>query len=69
MTDKFFESQSFSLRVEDVAELLSLSRSGAYALCHRAGFPAVRVGKRLIIPRQAFFAWLERQLQEGGAAL
>lgn len=46
------EELPFFLNVEDVAELLGISRVSAYNLCHTEGFPAVRVGRRIVIPTE-----------------
>lgn len=56
---KRFEDLPLSLKVEDVAAVLGISRRVAYSLTRQKGFPAVRVGeKRLIIPRDRFLQWL-----------
>ena len=48
----------FTLSVEEMAAFLGISRVGAYNLCHAQGFPSVRIGKRILIPRDKFLAWL-----------
>lgn len=51
------------LRVEDVARILDISRSSAYEAIKNGQVPAIRVGRRLRVPRIA----LERLLRaEGG---
>lgn len=52
------EELPFSLNVEDVAELLGISRVSAYNLCHTEDFPAVRVGRRIVIPTDKFLNWM-----------
>lgn len=47
------------LSVEDVGSYLSISRAGAYALSHTDGFPVLVVGKRRLVPKNRFLAWLE----------
>jgi len=42
----------FSLNIEDVAKLLGISRVSTYNLCHTEGFPAVRAGRRIVIPTE-----------------
>jgi excisionase family DNA binding protein len=49
------------LTVEDVGYLLGISRAGAYTLAHSEGFPLIRVGKRMVVPRDALLIWLENQ--------
>ena len=39
--------------VAETARLLGLSREGAYQAIHRGDIPAVRIGKRILVPRAA----------------
>lgn len=48
-----------SLTVQDVAKILGLSKNSAYVLCHSEGFPCIKVGRRMIIPKLAFIKWME----------
>lgn len=50
----------------EVQAALGLSRSTVYALLHRADFPAVKIGRRIVIPVESLRAWLERQSGEQG---
>lgn len=52
--------------MEQVRQVLGLSRPMAYELAHRKGFPAVRFGRAIRIPRDAFQRWLDAQ--SGGGA-
>ncbi|KZM68086.1 helix-turn-helix domain-containing protein [Nocardia terpenica] len=45
--------------VEEVAELLGLSRGNAYRAVRAGEIPAKRIGRRWVVPRSAFHAWLE----------
>ncbi len=49
------------MRVADVQRALMISRLKAYELVHQAGFPAVRIGRAIRIPRDAFIRWLHEQ--------
>ena len=46
------------LRVDDVAKIMGLSRVTAYNLVHSEGFPCKFVGRRITVPRDTFFNWL-----------
>ena len=46
------------LSVEDVAKIMNISRTTAYELAHSEGFPCKLIGRRMTIPRDAFFKWL-----------
>lgn len=48
-----------SLTVMDVARILGLSKTNAYCLCNSKGFPCIRAGRRMIIPKTAFAKWME----------
>jgi excisionase family DNA binding protein len=45
--------------VEEVAEILGIGRSAAYAACARGQLPVVKVGRRILVPT----AQLERLLR------
>ena len=49
------------LSVEELARELSISRGGAYDLVHSEGFPAVRIGCRIVVPVASLNQWLEAQ--------
>lgn len=50
-----------TLTVEEAAKLLGVSRIKGYELAHSEGFPAMRLGRKLLIPRDRFLAWLDEQ--------
>lgn len=45
--------------VEEVAHLLDLSRNNAYRAIRDGEIPAKKVGRRWVVPRKTFHAWLE----------
>lgn len=49
------------LTVPDVASVLGVSRAGAYELAHSEGFPVLKVGSRIVIPKDKFLLWVEKQ--------
>ena len=63
---KCYEGLPLMLMVLDVASVLGVSRAGAYELAHSEGFPVLKVGSRIVIPRDKFFLWIEKQC--GGEA-
>ena len=48
----------------DVVTVLGISRAGAYKLAHSADFPAFQIGKRIVVSREIFLEWLDRQCEE-----
>lgn len=53
--------EKLTLTVADLQQALGIGRRHAYELANRADFPSIRVGKRILIPRDAFLRWLEKQ--------
>ena len=56
-------SQKISLSVRDAAELLSVSDRTVYTWLALDGFPACRIGGRLLISRPALEEWFSQQLE------
>lgn len=53
------------LNAELVAKVLGVSISSAYELMHEEVFPSVRIGSRIVVPKEKFCRWVDRQT--GGA--
>ena len=49
------------LNAEMVAKVLGISISSAYELMHEANFPALRVGSRIVVPKEKFCRWVDAQ--------
>ena len=56
------------LNAELVAQVLGVSISSAYELMHEEAFPSVRVGSRMVVPKEKFIQWVERQTEGGDGA-
>lgn len=56
------------LKVSEVAEILRVNIHKVYDLARRKDFPAIRDGNRIIIPRDAFFAWLNTAATNGNSS-
>lgn len=52
------EPVRLTLTVEEAAALLGISRNSAYEAVRRGEIPSVRIGGRIVIPRQRFLDWL-----------
>lgn len=44
-----------------VAQTLGVSISSAYELMAEKGFPALRIGNRIVVPKDELRQWVERQ--------
>lgn len=60
-------SDKLALTPEEVAKRLGISMPTIYHLCSRKGFPAVRVGRKIIIPLNGLERWLDEQTRGEGA--
>ena len=58
-----FEDLPVYLSVDQLAALLGISRAGAYTYVHTDGFPLLRIGKRMLVPRDQLIAWLDAQTE------
>ena len=47
------------INVRELAAVLGISKSAAYTLTHIKDFPVIRLGKRIVIPRDRLKAWLD----------
>ena len=54
------------LNAETVAKVLGISISSAYELMHEPGFPVLRVGNRMVVPKEQFIQWVNEHT--GGGA-
>ena len=68
MTDMIisYEQLPMTLNANHVAAVLGISRANAYMLLRREDFPTLRIGKRMLVPRDRFIAWIEDNTQKQG---
>ena len=62
---KTYDDLPLMLSVPDVAKVLGISRAGAYDLAHSREFPSMKIGSRIIVPKDKFLLWNEKQCGEG----
>ena len=60
---KTYDELPLFLNAETVAGVLGISMSSAYELMKEKDFPALRVGNRLIVPKEKFIAWVEMKTE------
>jgi predicted DNA-binding transcriptional regulator AlpA len=56
-----FDQLPITLRAEDVAKILGISRANAYVVMHSKGFPKMQIGKRILVTKENFRIWMEKQ--------
>jgi excisionase family DNA binding protein len=52
-------TQPLTYSVDEVAALLGIARGVAYESARNGSIPATRVGRRWLVPRKRFHAWLD----------
>lgn len=58
-----FEQLPIMLNADQLAQVLGISRAGAYQLMHAKDFPTIRIGKRMVVPKEKLIRWLDEKLQ------
>lgn len=55
------EQLPITLSANQVAQVLGISRANAYTLMHSKGFPTIKIGKRMVVPKNKLIEWMEKQ--------
>lgn len=63
-TFKSYEDLPLMLSVPEMAAALGISRAGAYELARSEGFPALRIGNRIVIPKDKLREWVDKQIEK-----
>ena len=58
---KSYDELPLMLSVPEVAAVLGISRAGAYELARSDGFPAMKIGSRIVVPKEKFIGWIDTQ--------
>lgn len=56
---KSYEELPLILSVPEVAAVLGISQAGAYELVRTDGFPSLKVGSRIVVPKEKFIEWID----------
>ena len=57
---KTYEELPLFLNANMVAQVLGIAPSSAYELMHESNFPVLKVGSRMVVPKEKFIQWVER---------
>ena len=58
-TYKNYDELPLMLKVVQVAAVLGISRAGAYELVHSEGFPTLKIGSRIVVPKDRLREWID----------
>ena len=53
------------LNADTVAKALGVSPSSGYELMHDPGFPILKIGNRMVVPKKRFIQWVEQNTGGG----
>ena len=56
---KSYDELPLFLNSELVSQILGVSPSSAYELMHEPSFPVLRIGSRMVVPKEKFIQWVE----------
>ena len=57
-----YDQLPLALGADDVAQVLGISRANAYNLMRSKGFPTLKIGKRMTVPKQKLIEWINAQM-------
>ena len=60
VTFKSYEELPMMLSVLEMAAALGISRAGDYELVRTEGFPALKIGTRIVIPKDKLKEWVDK---------
>ena len=63
-TFKSYEDLPLMLSVPEMGAALGIFRAGAYELARSEGFPALRIGTRIVIPKDKLQEWVDKQTEK-----
>ena len=62
---KSYDELPLFLNAATVASVLGVSPSSGYELMHESGFPSLRIGNRIVVPKDRFIQWVEQNTGGG----
>jgi len=62
---KTYDDLPLFLNANLVAQVLGVSPSSGYELMHEPGFPVLRVGSRMVVPKEQFIQWVMENTEGG----
>ena len=63
---KRYDDLPLFLNAAMVAQVLGISTASSYELMHEKDFPVLKVGSRMVVPREKFITWVEQNTTGGG---
>lgn len=64
---KSYDDLPLFLNAKLVAKVLGVSPSSGYELMHEPEFPVLKIGSRMVVPKEKFVQWVEKHTAGGGS--
>ena len=64
---KNYDDPPLFLNAKMAAQVLGVSVSSGYELMHDPDFPTLRVGSRMVVPKEQFIQWVIAHAKGGGS--
>lgn len=61
---KSYDDLPLFLNAEMVSAVLGVAPSSAYELMHEPEFPTLRIGNRMVVPKEKFVQWVEAHTKD-----
>ena len=61
MSNELFQNLPDIIDAKTLAETLSISKSGAYALMNEKDFPTLKIGGRKLVTKPDLIAWISKR--------
>ena len=62
---KSYDELPLFLNAKTVARVLGISPSSSYELMHQRDFPTLKIGNRIVVPKERFVQWVEQNTSGG----
>ena len=62
---KSYDELPLFLNAATVAKVLGISPSSGYELMHEPDFPVLKIGSRMVVPKEQFVEWVSQHTQGG----
>ena len=58
---KSYDELPLMLNAETIKNVLGISLTSAYELMHEEDFPRIKIGSRIIVPKDKFRDWIDKK--------
>ena len=62
---KSYDELPLMLNKKQLSDLLGISDTSAYELVQEADFPSLRIGKRIVVPKEELRRWISARTKGG----